>query len=491
MDRQEIIQRIKELVLTFQMLKANEIITIIKNSQDTTNITDYEIMQIIKNIKTSIGTLDSQPSLDIMSSVSKVIENYDQKNWTSSKTLGEGTFGVVKIQEYDGKKVAFKEIKNKSNITHDFISEVGSYAILTAIGSENTPKLVGFNISSSDPLGIAIELADTDLDNWIYDFPLYYEPGYEQGKEKQKQMLPVIVDKLLESLTEIQSVGIMHNDIKPQNMLLTLNPDGTVAKAVITDFGSASSFSKKGPNICTPHFRAPEVWKGGYTSFASDCWSFAMSIINLCSRIYYYNGEDPNKFTKPHLPTENMTGKMSTYLRPDQVDLINHMISWEPNDRCVKRTTIKYSDRNWAIPANTILTHRMFNILFEWMQQVKHKYVLQPHTLAVAIDIIFRFYNNLDPNLFDLDILQLSAVCALHIASLWGQEFPLDIGEYVYITAKAYSKEQIIKHTHEMLKVINGLLWVPGLDGAIKNLTGPTKEIQNKLETMADFNDLL
>ena len=97
LKRQEIIQRIKELALTFQMLNANEILTIIKNSQDTTNIADYEIMQIIKNIKASIGNL-SQSSLDIMSSVSKVIENYDQKKWTSGKTLGEGTFGVVKIQ---------------------------------------------------------------------------------------------------------------------------------------------------------------------------------------------------------------------------------------------------------------------------------------------------------------------------------------------------------------------------------------------------------
>jgi serine/threonine protein kinase len=503
LKRQEIIQRIKELALTFQMLNANEILTIIKNSQDTTNITDYEIMQIIKNIKASIGNL-SQSSLDIMSSVSKVIENYDQKKWTSGKTLGEGTFGIVKIQEYDGKKVAFKEIKDNQEISDDFIHEVGSYAILTAIGSENTPKLVGFNVKNgpgfslgieSDgtviggSLGIAIELADTDLYNWIKAFPDRTEPDYQEGVEKRKQLLPIIVDKLLESLAEIQSVGIMHNDIKPGNMLLTLNPDGSVAKAVITDFGGASSFPRKGPNICTSYFRAPEVWKGGMTSFASDCWSFGISIVYLCSRIHYYE-EDPNTIDRPRLPTKDMTERLSKYLRPDQVELINHMVSWETRDRCVKRVITAMPARNWSLPENSVITRKMLNILFDWLHDVKIKFKMERMTLAMAFDIIFRYYNNIPINLFSINTLQLSGISALYIASLWTDYYP-EVSHFVYISAETYNSQEIIQHTFDMLKAINGLLYVPGLDKVVENLTGPIKEIREKLKTIKDFNELL
>lgn len=507
LERQEIIQRIKELALTFQMLNTPEILTIIKNSQDTTNITEYEIIQIIKNIKSSIGNLE-QSSLDIMSSVSKVIENYDQKKWTSGKKLGEGTFGVVKIQEYDGKKVAFKEIKDNQEISDDFIREVGSYAILTAIGSENTPKLVGFNVSGlkngpgfslgieSDgtviggSLGIAIELADTDLYNWIEEFPDNTEPGYKEGVEKRKEMLPIIVDKLLESLTEIQSVGIIHGDIKPGNMLLTLNPDGSVAKAVITDFGAASSFSRKGPNIYTYPFRAPEIWKGGMTSFASDCWAFGISIVYLCSRVYYYD-VDPNVIDRPHLPTPDMTNRLSKYLRPDQVELINHMISWEPKDRCVKRVIIAMPPRNWTLPKNDVITRKMLNILFDWMHDVKIKFRFERVTLAMSFDIIFRYYNNIPISLFSTKTLQLSGISAMYISSLWTDAHSPEVRDLVYISDKAYTSQQIIQHTFEMLKAINGLLYVPGLDKVVENLTGPIKEIREKLNTIKDFNELL
>jgi len=504
LKRQEIIQRIKELALTFQMLNANEILTIIKNSQDTTNITDYEIMQIIKNIKASIGNL-SQSSLDIMTSVSKVIENYDQKKWTSGKTLGEGTFGVVKIQEYDGKKVAFKEIKDNQEISDDFIHEVGSYAILTAIGSENTPKLVGFNVKNgpgfslgieSDgtviggSLGIAIELADTDLHNWIEAFPDRTEPDYQEGVEKRKQLLPIIVDKLLESLAEIQSVGIIHNDIKPGNMLLTLNLDGTVAKAVITDFGAASSFPRKGPNIYTYPYRAPEVWKGGMTSFASDCWAFGISIVYLCSRVYYYE-EDPNKIDKPRLPTKDMTDRLSKYLRPDQVELINHMVSWEPRDRCVKRVITAMPARNWTLPENSVITRKMLNILFDWLHDVKIKFKMERMTLAMSFDIIFRYYNNIPISLFSTKTLQLSGISALYIASLWTDAYSPEVRDFVYISYKTYNNQEIIQHTFDMLKAINGLLYVPGLDKVVENLTGPIKEIREKLKTIKDFNELL
>ena len=498
-SRQEIIQRIKELALTFQMLNANEILTIIKNSQDTTNITDYEIMQIIKNIKASIGNL-SQSSLDIMTSVSKVIENYDQKKWTSGKTLGEGSFGVVKIQEYDGKKVAFKKIKNTGEISNDFIREVGSYAILTAIGSENTPKLVGFDISNKNTkrLGIAIELADTDLQNWINNFPLPGNSGYQEGVEKRQEMLPIIVDKLLESLVEIQSVGIIHGDIKPGNMLLTLNQDGTVAKAVITDFGLASSSPRKGPDIYTEPFRAPEVWKGGMTSFASDCWAFGISIVYLCSRIYYYY-EDPNVIASrrhdqgkvdKRLPTQDMTDRMLKYLRPDQVELINHMISWEHLSRCIKRVITAMPARNWSLPENSVLTNKMVGLLFEWLNDVKVKFRLKSATLAITFDIIFRYYNAIPTSLFSKATFQLSSLSAMYIASLWIQDYAPEVTDFVYICDNQYTSEQIVKHTFEMLKAINGLLYVPGLDKAVEKLSGKSK-VSKMLKIMRNFNELL
>lgn len=483
MNRQEIIQRIKDIVLTFQMLNDTEIITIIKNSEDTTNITDYEIMQIIKNIKTSIDNL-SQPSLDIMSTISKVIENYDQKKWVPGKRLGEGGFGWVEIQEYDGRKVAYKQIKKyqkATNLTSDFIHEIGSYAILTAIGSENTPKLVGFNINNNEHLGIAIELADIDSFDWLVSFPLPNEPGYQEGVEKRKELLPVIVDKLLESLEEIQSVGLVHNDIKPENILLTFNSDGTIEKTFLTDFGFMSSVPMKGPLVYNESYRAPEIWQGEDSSFASDCWATGMSIIRLCLQTKDYYENKNEIYNLPRLPIPEITAKLAEYLRPEQVDLINHMVSWDPKNRCIKRVMNVVPQRKWILPENTRFQSSTFGNLVVLTKENK----LSKYTLPIALDIFFRYYNNMPETFFDEEILDLSGFCALYIASLWADKTPLTIRSFYLLSHN--TPEEMIKHTYDMLKVINGLIWVPGLDRSIENLSN----LSSLFNRSIDFNTLL
>jgi hypothetical protein len=478
LSREEIIQRIKELSLTFYMLDDTEITTIIKNSQDTTNITDYEISQIIKNIKTSIDSL-SQPSLDIMSSVSKVIENYDYKNWKTDKILGRGVYGVVTKQTFDDKKLAFKTFDMEMyDIPGDFICEVGTYAILTAIESENTPKLIGFNFKK---LGIATELFTINLSRFT---PM---PEYEtETTAKRKQLLPEIIDMLLESLADIQSVGIIHNDIKPDNMLITLNPDGSVVKACLTDFGLSSSVPQIGWLCYANAFRAPELWADGlkkdsYSSFATDCWAFGTSIIFLCTgEIYYEN--DVSFMTKPILPTDDMTSKLSKYLRPDQVDTINRMISWNPKDRCITRNIVKIPDRLWNVEITDIETG--FSELYK-------KFHVKPFTMAMTIDIFYRYCN------YEIETdLRLSAICALYIASLWAGIKLIDGNCAKQKCAKdfanktIYKHREITKHTLHMLNKLNGLIWLPGLDKVVENLSGPSKDIEKKLKTI-DLTSLL
>ncbi|MBG0822071.1 protein kinase [Planomonospora sp. ID91781] len=84
--------------------------------------------------------------------------------------------------------------------------------------------------------------------------------------------------EVLGALVAAHRVGVLHRDVKPDNVLLAA--DG---RAVLTDFGIAmlegdSSVTRTGALIGTPAFIAPERAGGGPAEFASDLWSLGVTL---------------------------------------------------------------------------------------------------------------------------------------------------------------------------------------------------------------------
>ncbi|MFI6510758.1 protein kinase [Streptosporangium sp. NPDC050855] len=84
--------------------------------------------------------------------------------------------------------------------------------------------------------------------------------------------------EVLSALVAAHHAGVLHRDVKPDNVLLAR--DG---RAVLTDFGIAvlegdSSITRTGSLIGTPAFIAPERAAGGPAEFASDLWSLGVTL---------------------------------------------------------------------------------------------------------------------------------------------------------------------------------------------------------------------
>ncbi|MEV7007675.1 protein kinase [Streptosporangium sp. NPDC051022] len=84
--------------------------------------------------------------------------------------------------------------------------------------------------------------------------------------------------EVLGALVAAHHAGVLHRDVKPDNVLLAR--DG---RAVLTDFGIAvlegdSSVTRTGALIGTPAFIAPERASGGPAEFASDMWSLGVTL---------------------------------------------------------------------------------------------------------------------------------------------------------------------------------------------------------------------
>lgn len=81
-------------------------------------------------------------------------------------------------------------------------------------------------------------------------------------------------------LSHVHRMGILHRDVKPQNMLLS-----KLGEVKLADFGLAQAMqaqkSQVSSNVGTPAFRAPEVCAGGSATPASDVFSLGASLFFL------------------------------------------------------------------------------------------------------------------------------------------------------------------------------------------------------------------
>jgi hypothetical protein len=85
--------------------------------------------------------------------------------------------------------------------------------------------------------------------------------------------------QVLSALRAAHDAGVLHRDVKPDNVLLS-KTDG---RAVLTDFGIAtleddSPVTRTGMLIGTPAFIAPERAAGGQATRASDLWSLGITL---------------------------------------------------------------------------------------------------------------------------------------------------------------------------------------------------------------------
>ncbi|MGV9330326.1 serine/threonine-protein kinase, partial [Streptosporangium sandarakinum] len=99
----------------------------------------------------------------------------------------------------------------------------------------------------------------------------------EDGPLPPRRVAEIALD-VLGALVAAHRVGVLHRDVKPDNVLIARN-----GRAVLTDFGIAmlegdSSVTRTGALIGTPAFIAPERAGGGPAEFASDLWSLGVTM---------------------------------------------------------------------------------------------------------------------------------------------------------------------------------------------------------------------
>lgn len=205
--------------------------------------------------------------------------------------VGVGGMSYV-YKAYDTKKkkiVAIKMLREELAIDEEFVNKFKSEA-LACIDIKHNNVIGAYDVVDEGNMHyIVMEYVDgTTLNKYIKN----------KGKLTNEETVNISL-QVAKGIQAAHKKGIIHRDIKPQNIVIN---DKNIAK--ITDFGIARAITSTTKNISvigTVHYISPEQVRNTKVDFRSDIYSFGCTMYEMITGVVPFEGDAPLDIIISHL----------------------------------------------------------------------------------------------------------------------------------------------------------------------------------------------
>jgi len=211
------------------------------------------------------------------------------------RLIGEGGMSRVYLASREGDdvplvvKILRSEVTGDKNALARFMEE---YNLVERINSRHVAKIHGHGVSGEHAYLVMEFFDGGDLDKRL------------KGRAIEPDEALQIFRELMFALGDIHEQGVLHRDLKPQNLMF--RADGTLA---ILDFGIAKHIDAidrtgHGEILGTPRYMSPEQVRSMTLDLRTDIYSAGVLLYQMLAGQHLFDGETAVEVALHHMNTQ-------------------------------------------------------------------------------------------------------------------------------------------------------------------------------------------
>ncbi len=247
------------------------------------------------------------------------------------KKLGEGRGNVFLVQDLSrgNALVALKAISKENISPEEIKSLINEFRILKRFRHPNVVQVFDFaKVYESDDADLIDSYFYTaeyiDGQNLIETFKFSSDSSTHDFEEFYK-----ILFQLCTTLYYIHQSGLIHYDIKPENILIQKTQSGHISNIKLIDFGFGAAGETKLRG--TPAYVSPEIIRGETSDHRTDLYSLGAAIYHVISGKAPFESEDQVELLKLHLSAEPES--LPAFVPCSLQEVISKLMRKNPDER--------------------------------------------------------------------------------------------------------------------------------------------------------------
>ena len=239
--------------------------------------------------------------------------------------LGEGAMGEVYLasDEQTSRQVAVKILGRQLITNSELIQRFKREA-------ETLRKLDHPNI---------VKFLDTFEYEGQYVIVMEYLAGGRLHVLIKKGRLPVerartMTLELCDALIRSHHLNIIHHDIKPENILLTIDGKPKMADFGVARLNEGTRMTRSGTQVGTPYYMSPEAWEGKTIDAQADIWSLGVMLFEMLAGQVPFGGDTGTVVMNKVLtaPPPNLK-KLRAEVPPGLIKIVSRMLTRDREKR--------------------------------------------------------------------------------------------------------------------------------------------------------------